>query len=205
MTQRTGGAYLPLYRPRIYDLVQTLVGTNRSHRVLARDYIKASPGDRILDMGCGTAEILPALGDVLYTGFDINEDYIATARARFPSARFFVGSNADLENSGQTFDLVIALSVLHHLEDEAVSELMATANRVLRPGGRLLTYDGCFEPHQNPLARFLLQKDRGRFVRTEEHYLRLACHSFPDVRSTLRRDLLNIPCTLIIMEASRPE
>ena len=52
----------------------------------------------------------------------------------------------------------------------------------------------------NPASRAgCWPKDRGKFVRTREEYLRLASARFPKVEPHLRHDLLRIPYTHLIM------
>ena len=64
-----------------------------------------------------------------------------------------------------------------------------------------MTIDPCFAPGQSPVARWLLRRDRGRFVRTRPAYLALAREAYPSVESDLRHDLLRIPYTHLVMVA----
>jgi len=83
MAQNDTGLRRLLTRPWIYDLFQNLVGGVAIRRRFVRDYLGPFPGARILDIGCGTGNMLPFLpGDCGYLGFDFSEDYIAAARAR---------------------------------------------------------------------------------------------------------------------------
>ena len=82
--------------------------------------------------------------------------------------------------------------------------LFASAAKVMRPGGRLVTLDGAYVEGQNPIAKFMLVMDRGRFVRTPEAYLALARRHFGQVNATILHDLIAIPYTHIIIEASDP-
>jgi hypothetical protein len=52
-------------------------------------------------------------------------------------------------------------------------------------------------------VRWLLSRDRGRYVRSPESYQRLAAAVFPHVQTTIREDLLRIPYTHFIMSCSR--
>lgn len=169
----------------------------------AQEYLRARPGERILDIGCGTAEILDYLpAGVHYIGFDLSADYIAAARARYGDRGRFHNEPVDVALAGRlgSIDLAMANGVLHHLDDAGAHALFELARKVLAPGGRLVTLDGCFVAGQSRIARFLLSRDRGRFVRTEDEYLRIARASFGSVTHGVRHDLLRIPYTLIIME-----
>jgi trans-aconitate methyltransferase len=138
-----------------------------------------------------------------YLGIDAHEAYIREARERHPSARFECTTIERYQGDQGGFDAAVASGVLHHLDDDAVLLLLRKAHDNLRPGGHLVTLDGCFMPTQSAVVRWLLTNDRGRHVRTPEHYLRLAGTVFPRVRTTIREDLLRIPYTHFIMSCSR--
>lgn len=201
MTQTTSGVRSLLSLPSVYRLFQKLIGAPRTRRALVDDYIQATPGDRVLDIGCGTAEILEYLPDVDYVGFDQSEPYIESARRHHGArGRFFgcdVGS-ISAEELG-TFDRILALGILHHLEDREVRGLFELAKARLKPGGRVITFDSCYQDGQSRIARYLINRDRGRNTRTEPAYLSLAKEVFPRVQSTVRHDLLNLPYTHIIL------
>lgn len=159
----------------------------------------------MLDIGCGPADVLKHLPAVNYTGLDISPEYINAAKKRFGSkGRFFCNDVglAKIEGEEGTFDLVITVGVIHHLNDAQAASMFALARRVLRPGGRLVTYDGCYLAGQSPVVRWLLANDRGKFVRTREEYLRLASASFSNIETYIRHDLLRIPYTHLIMRCT---
>jgi SAM-dependent methyltransferase len=190
--------------PAGYRLFTRIVGGG-VWRVYLAEYVKPVAGEKVLDIGCGPADILSYLPEVDYTGLDISPEYIAAAKQRFGGrGRFWCGDVglAALEREQGTFSLVMATGVLHHLDDERASRLYELARLALRPNGRLITYDGCYVPEQSRIARWLLSHDRGEFVRTREAYLRLASVCFPKVEAHLRHDLLRIPYTHLITRCS---
>jgi hypothetical protein len=67
----------------------------------------------------------------------------------------------------------------------------------------MITMDGCYTTAQSAAARYLLSRDRGRFIRTESDYLKLAGEWFSDVRPALRNDALRIPYTTLFMVCVR--
>jgi SAM-dependent methyltransferase len=143
------------------------------------------------------------LPDVDYTGVEPEERYIAQARRQFGDrARFILGtaSSTILDDLG-TYDIVLAVAVMHHLDDGEARELLRLARRALCPGGRLVTVDCCYTDEQSSVARFLIGLDRGRHIRTPEHYERLIGGFFPSCSSTVRHDLLRVPYTHFICEA----
>jgi SAM-dependent methyltransferase len=121
----------------------------------ALDRLRARPGERVLDVGCGcggtTAELAAAVGPSgLAVGVDLSEAMVAQARQRFPGpgstaggvgARvpgpgFIVG---DVETMGVVpggpFDAAYSRMTLMLLADPVAG--LTTIARSLRPGGRL--------------------------------------------------------------------
>jgi hypothetical protein len=68
----------------------------------------------------------------------------------------------------------MGIGVLHHLDDTTARQFVMIAKAALKQGGRILTLDPCFAPGQNPIARFLIARDRGQHVRNPDGYLALA-------------------------------
>jgi SAM-dependent methyltransferase len=91
---------------------------------------------RILDAGCGTGlnlKYLQTLGESV--GLDISEDALGFSRAR--GLRSLICASADkLPLMSKAFDLVLALDVIEHIEDD--DSVIREFNRVLRPGGWLI-------------------------------------------------------------------
>lgn len=188
--------------PAGYRLFRRMVGGESVWKRYLAEHVKPAAGDKILDLGCGPADILNYLPAVNYTGLDISPEYIKSAEERFGSkGRFCCGDVgvATIEGEQGTFDLVLATGVIHHLDNTQAAKLFALARRALRPGGRLVTFDGCYVTQQSRIARWLLSKDRGKFVRQREEYLRLASAHFSKVEPYVSHDLLRLPYTHLIM------
>ena len=193
-----------LSRPWAYQSFWHGVGGDRRNRVLVRDYIRPQPGDRILDIGCGPGTMAPYLPGSEYVGFDASAEYIDRAKRRYPQARFVCQrvSHYTLAERDH-FDIVLALGVLHHLDDTEALTLFQIARDAMKPGGRLVTIDGVWTDDQSRIARFLLSRDRGRYVRTEAGYREIASRAFSNVESSIRHDLLRMPYSLIILKCVR--
>ena len=188
-----------------YRAFGSAVGASKGRRAYVSQYIRPRAGDRILDIGCGPGDILEALPHVTYHGFDSNAAYVAAATQRFGSRATFAVRRVSPELVGQyvDFDIVLATGVIHHLDDEQAHALFAIAKAALRPGGVLVTLDGCYAQGQSRLAKAFLDFDRGQFVRTEDEYLRLATATFTDVAHHKCSDLLRIPYTHLIMRCMK--
>jgi len=194
-----------LNRPFFYEGYHKLIGANYRSRVLVNDYIRPKSNDRILDIGCGPGNMLPFLPECRYTGFDANESYINSARERYGDRGNFVCERVSHHTVQQfgTFDIVLALGLVHHLDDPEAKDLFRLGYTALKPGGRMITNDGCYAPGQSAAIRFLLSRDRGQYIRTQQQYLDLALEYFDEVKPNIREDVLRIPYTHLILECVR--
>jgi len=194
-----------LSNPLMYNFMRFTIGGNNVSKILVKNYIRPSHGDKILDIGCGTGTILDFLPPVEYWGFDLNVDYIAFANARFPHrGKFFCARvSKDTIPEQNMFDIVMACGIFHHLSDIEAMEMFELAHTVLKPGGRFITFDGVYTRDQSYIARLILSNDRGKFVRTEEQYLTIVQKYFADVEVTIRSDLVWIPYTHVILECGK--
>jgi SAM-dependent methyltransferase len=193
--------------PRVYAFWSRLVGGDRAHAELVQRYLQVNPGDTVLDIGCGPAAILASLPqDISYVGFDPSAAYISRARALFGDrATFFCGSiSAPPTVPSNHFDIVMALGVLHHLDDRQAEQLFALAHDALGPGGRFISFDPVlYVPDQSRIARWIILQDRGRHVRREAEHLVLAKKHFTEVRSSVRHDFIRIPYSHLFLECRK--
>jgi len=81
--QSNSGLLRWLKVPFLYNLFQGVVGANALRRRIIRNHARARPGDKVIDIGCGPAQILQSLPDVEYFGLDIDPGYIAFARRTY--------------------------------------------------------------------------------------------------------------------------
>ena len=145
---------------------QGFLGVRRYSRVLVKEHIRPKSTDRILEIGCGPGTLAPFLPTTDYVGFDANPEYIKLAQRRFPGLQFVCErvSEYTLAERG-SFDIVLAFGILHHLDDAEAVQLFRIAHDALKPGGRLVTHDGVWTSNQSGIAKYLLARDRGQFVR----------------------------------------
>lgn len=202
--QRTTGWRSVLSLAPVYRLAQRLIGADRFRAVLTSEVIRATPDDRILDLGCGTADILEHLPAVDYVGVDPSERYVGAAVARFGDRGTFVTSAAErFDESSPDRTITMAIGVLHHLDDDAAREMLAVAAASLVDGGRFVAIDPTLVEGQHPIARLLVSRDRGQHVRPPAEQEALVQTAFPDVRVSVRHDLLRTPYSHVVVEATK--
>lgn len=189
--------------PQIYILWQNFVGDYKLRKIYCRDYIKAKSGDRILDIGCGPANMVKFLPkEIDYIGFDDSKQYIEKAKKLFPQKNysFFQEKVNFAQNFDKKFDIIMANAILHHIDDNEADKLISFAKANLAKGGKFITLDGCYIENQSFIKKWLLKNDRGKFVREQNDYFKLFSKHFNQIKVSIREDLYNIPYTIIIFE-----
>ena len=196
----------PLSHAGAYSLLQRLLGARAAQREVVDRHARVRAGERVLDLGCGPADVLALLPEVDYLGVDSDPRYLTAARRRWPGRGRFLAADVTDGDAlpGGPFDVVLALSLLHHLDDDRAENMLAAAAGALEGGGRLVTLDPAAPGSQPRLAGWLLARDRGAHLRAPEEYRRLAEGRFGAVEATVRRDLARLPIAHVILECQSP-
>jgi ubiquinone/menaquinone biosynthesis C-methylase UbiE len=125
-------------------------GKGRELRQRTVTLARLHPGERVLDVGCGTGtlaiEVQRHVGSAgRVAGIDPGSEQIARARAkaarRRVSIEFQVGVIEQLAFPDQTFDVVLSTLMMHHLPASLKRQGLAEIARVLKGGGRLVIAD----------------------------------------------------------------
>jgi ubiquinone/menaquinone biosynthesis C-methylase UbiE len=140
-------------RVRSVDVLENLISLGRLQEILDATLRAAqlSPGDHLLDVGCGTGKLaihaaaIAGGGSVTVIGIDATPGMIALARenARGAQSRaeFRVGTGESLTLPDDSVDAVTSSYFLHHLPSDVKRLAILEMWRVLRPGGRLVITD----------------------------------------------------------------
>lgn len=134
-----------------YDMLMWLLTLGREDVVRERflDLGRVRPGERVLDVGCGTGALAIAakkrVGPGKVTGIDASPEMIERANQKAKNLRidvdFRVAVVELLPFEDAQFDVVLSTLMLHHLPRAARETCMQEIARVLRPGGRILAVD----------------------------------------------------------------
>jgi SAM-dependent methyltransferase len=191
-----------LATPWLYLAYQALVGGLRAREQCVKEYIKPTPCMRILDIGCGPGYISQYFRDGSYYGFDIDDRYIEYARRKYGGFGEFYCQpfDAGVLQWLQPVDTVLMMGVLHHLSEDEALALLRLCRLAIKPGGRVITLDGCYQSGESRVSKFFLDHDRGKYIRNEQEYVRLASAVFQKVHDHIRHDLFRIPYTSIVLE-----
>jgi SAM-dependent methyltransferase len=190
-----------LRHPALYQAYQNAGGFFGARIKAIADYLTLRPGTRVIDIGCGPGFILRHLPeDIEYIGFDIDEAYISYARKSFGHLGTFhcrpFDAAAAEELAGA--DVVMMNGVLHHIGDEDLKTTLMDIRNVLGSDGVLFTLDGCYREGQSLIAKWLLDNDRGQFVRDRNGYDNVLRGAFGRVNLAIRDDYSRVPYTFII-------
>ncbi len=142
-----------IHHASLYDALVTVMSFGRERRIRESMVRSAAlaPGQRVLDVGCGTGSLALAAAGVIgpggyVAGIDPSSAMIARARkkARRLDTRidFETGVAESLPFDSDSFDVVLSTFVFHHLpSDELRRAALTEMRRVLMPGGRFLIGD----------------------------------------------------------------
>jgi SAM-dependent methyltransferase len=88
------------------------------HRRLERVYrFLVPPGLRVLEIGCGTGDLLAALQPAVGVGIDLSGEMVRRAAERHPHLRFVQADAHDLGTIGETFDVVLLSDLINDVWD----------------------------------------------------------------------------------------
>ena len=202
MPQITTGIKSILSHSEVYNAFQRLLGSHRARDIIVSQYITPKSSDKVLDIGCGTAEILNHLPDnIQYTGFDLSKKYIISAQNKHKSNAIFYAKplTETTLNHNNCFDIVIAIGLVHHLDDHEVIDLFKIAKQALNKSGIFFSVDPCYITGQSLISKLFVNLDRGKNIRKHDDYKQLAEQVFNNATVYHRNDLLFIPYDHTIM------
>jgi ubiquinone/menaquinone biosynthesis C-methylase UbiE len=167
MSQKTTGIYKILSFFLFYKLTQRIMSGVTFRNNFAKNFIK-NKNNNILDIGCGTADILESIPNNYYYGFDISKNYINYAKKKFlnNNYHFFTKKfNQRAIKKLPKFDFVILFGILHHLSNIEINDLFFNVKKVLKKSGVILIVDPVLIKKQNFISKLLIKLDRGKNIK----------------------------------------
>ncbi len=181
----------------VYKTFKNFVAPPKLVQKTVEEFLHVSNGASVLDLGCGYGDIASYYaGRCSYLGIDSNESYIESARKRNSDndAEFIIADISDPEVLQRgPYDLVLLTGVLHHLPNDHVSNIVASALNLVGTSGRFVAIEPVFSPDQRLTARLLIASDRGRYVRDLDGYTALLSRGFKNVKGQVVHGRLRIP------------
>ncbi len=97
------------------------------------------PGERVLDLGCGTGHLTAkiAASGATAAGIDSDGGMVAQAQANYPNLEFAVADATDF-SFAHPFDAVFSSAVLHWIPQAQAGWAVANVHRALKPSGRFV-------------------------------------------------------------------
>jgi ubiquinone/menaquinone biosynthesis C-methylase UbiE len=133
----------------IYDPVVRLATRERQFKSALVEQANVQAGDRILDIGCGSATLAIAIKQsqpqAEVVGLDGDEAMLSMARKKANRAKvdisFDLGLSDNLPYNDSSFDKVVSSLFFHHLSRENKKRTLTEIGRVLKPRGKLYIAD----------------------------------------------------------------
>jgi cyclopropane fatty-acyl-phospholipid synthase-like methyltransferase len=155
--------FIPALRLRaltkLYDRLMALTFPDQELKRRLVDQAAVLPGQRVLDVGCGTGTLAVLTKQTVpgaeVVGLDADEEVLAMARAKAAHASVdltlyrALAKEADLPAA--SFDRVVSSLFFHHIRPEDKVQVLRRVHDLLRPGGELHLLD--WSRPQDPLMR----------------------------------------------------
>ncbi|MBN2219737.1 MAG: class I SAM-dependent methyltransferase [Kosmotogaceae bacterium] len=140
-----------------------------NEKLLEHIFNRVRYADRILEVGCGTADYLSILSELLYAhgfGFDISPSMISEASKKNRRIELTTAdANGPFPYRNFEFDFVFNINLVHYVTD--LENLFKESFRVLQNDGSVLTVtDSCQDISERTLTNYFpetLDIDRGRY------------------------------------------
>lgn len=160
----------------LYDVVHHVFGLHPIHQEMIT-LAGLRDGHRVLDVGCGTGNLLRSTGkrcpNLNLVGLDPDPKALARAARKVRraglTAQLDRGFAQELPYPDDSFDRVFSSLMLHHLDSASKDALLAEVRRVLRPDGLLVLADAVLDDHGHGHRTGLRRRQAGTRGRMREH------------------------------------
>lgn len=148
-------------------------------------------GASVLELGCGTGDLLASLNPRRGVGIDISSEMVCVASRKHPGLEFRNGDVERLESWGETFDVLVLADVVGHLHD--IEETLVRLRTFCRPDTRVIVsyYNFLWEP-------ILKAGEKVRLKMPQEHQNWLSTEDIANVLSLAHYEVVKTESRLLI-------
>ena len=154
-----------LNNSHFYNFVQLVLGMD-IYKVISKE-IEKYPNSSIVDIGCGTGQILQYLRPREYLGLDINAKYLEQAETKFGRENIkFKNSDArNMPKLNRSYELVLIVNFIHHLDDKGLEKTLKGIKNNIK-FNKFILVDS--KPDFGIFTKLLEMGDQGNYFRGKE-------------------------------------
>lgn len=162
-----------------YTLLQFVARSNRSREksIIYSEYLRKGKSAKTVEIGCGDGSLAVLFQPKNYTGVDVSEERIESARLNHPGYAFYDYSvlSRKFEKLCKEADFFFCTAVLHHLSEKECIKLFNIILNFAKKGAVLVAMEP-YRPEnlwENPFSYIAAKLDEGKFVRTSREWQKL--------------------------------
>lgn len=192
-----------------YNLYQNLIGCRGFLKRYVDTYIMQKitrDGMNILDLGCGTANIVEFLPkNINYTGIDASGNYIYYDSKKYPKYTFLCRNLKEDVNLDKKYDIIISEALLASLTDENAEVFFNTIKKHATRDCKIVISDMNYSKTTHNLESILFKSERGTNLREREDYIKLLSKHFNIDNISVISKIYRIPYSKLVFECSIKE
>lgn len=156
-----------------YRLIQRII-LKRSFYDDFLKIIKNKKINHIVEIGCADSIILKYINeDIYYDGYDVEESFIQNSKKKYINNKKYNFEKKSIhEIEFSKFDeektIILLIGVFHHVNDEYIKIFLKNSKRF-----KVYAIDAVRKHDQNFITKLLMDFDKGKHVRFEDHYKKL--------------------------------
>lgn len=189
--------------PQVYNLYQNMIGSGKYLNRFVNEFVQIKKGISILDLGCGTANVLQFFDDgIEYTGIDLSQKYIDYSKKKYPKQTFICSNICSQIFLNTEFDIIISEGVMVALTDQELYKVFKNIVINSNKNTRIILSDSDYKQAVSPLERFFINNQRYKNFRTKGDYIKLI-EQFFDIKKVIELEkVYRIPYSKIVFECS---
>lgn len=163
-------------------------------------------GMNVLDLGCGTANIVEFLPEnINYTGIDSSSNYIFYDSKKYPGHTFICKNLKEDVSLDKKYDLIISEALVSSLTDANTEVFFNTIKKHAAPDCKIVISDMNYSKTAHTFENFLFKSERGTNFRDREDYLKLLSKHFNIDNVSVISKIYRIPYSKLVFECSIKE